>query len=103
MKRVVVVAVAVVVAAGAACSLNPQPFPPDNPDGAVGAADAGKQYDASTFGDGAGETPDATTDGAPVPESEGGADADASDAAVDVTTDAPNDAIDDVALDVGAD
>src|SRR5581483_2983766 len=99
MKRAVVAVVALCVVAAGACSLNPQPFPPDTVDGSVGAADAGKGFDASTFGDGAGENPDAAMDSSPTPESEGGADADASDATSDAIEDAPNDALDDVSPD----
>ncbi|HEX4511978.1 MAG TPA: hypothetical protein VH054_00535, partial [Polyangiaceae bacterium] len=79
--------------AAAACSLNPQPFPPDTPDAAGGANDAGKGYDSSTFGE-AGSTEDAGSDGAPVPELDGGADA-----SEDVTTDAPGDAVADAPAD----
>jgi hypothetical protein len=95
MKRFVIALV--VVAAAASCSLNPQPFPPDNPDGAVTGLDAGKGGDATFGNDAAGTVPDAAEDTAPVPESDGGADA--SDALVD----APNDVIVDVALDVALD
>ena len=97
MKRVLIV---LIVAAAAACSLNPQPFPPDNPDAAVGANDAGKGGDATSFGDAAGGNPDAASDSEPVPQSDGGSDAaDASDALLDAPGDAPVDAIDDVATD----
>ncbi len=97
MKRVFVA----LVLAAAACSLNPQPFPPDSPDAAVGASDAGnKGYDSSTFGE-AGATPDAGSDAAPIPDLDGGSDA--ADASEDVTADAPidapGDAVDDVATD----
>lgn len=98
MKRVLAVLV-VFVAAAAACSLNPQPFPPDNPDGAIAANDAGKGNDATFGDDAAGNIPDSGSDSAPVPQSEGGADADASDARLD----APDDVIEDVALDVSLD
>jgi hypothetical protein len=98
MKRVLVVLVLV----AAACSLNPQPFPPDNPDAALGGKDA-SSADASAFGDGAGTIPDAETDSAPGPESDGGSedasDTDASDALIDVVVDAPNDVVLDVSLD----
>jgi hypothetical protein len=112
MKRGLIALVVVMVAAAGACSLNPQPFPPDNPDGAL-SLDASKGgLDSSTFGDGAGNAPDASEDSAPVPQSEGGADADASedalvdvatDAPIDAPTDAPNDTIDDVTSDVSTD
>ena len=98
MKRRLLVML-VTVAAAAACSLNPQPFPPDNADGAVASSDAGKGNDATFGNDAAGNMPDAGGDAQPTPESEGGADADASDALVD----APADVIDDVSLDVVTD
>ena len=97
MKRVVVL-VAFVMAAAAACSLNPQPFPPDNPDAAQGLTDSGKGNDSSTFGDATGASPDAS-DAEPVPESDGGDAGDASDALLDAPIDSPLDAINDVAID----
>ena len=102
MKRLVCV---LVVLAAAACGLNPQPFPPDNPDAAGGIGDASKGNDATSFGDDAGEGLDAANDSMPVPESDGGADADADAAdASDALIDAPLDAIDDlVVLDVATD
>jgi len=97
MKRVLLLLLAVALAAPAACSLNPQPFPPDNPDGAFGPPDATKQdNDASALGDATGGVPDAGSDGEPVPESDAGDAGDASDALLDVSIDAPLDAIDDV-------
>ena len=78
-----------------ACSLNPQPFPPDNPDAAHGPSDAGKGKDGSFGSDAAGNMPDAETDGEPGPEGDAGTtDADASDALLDVSVDAPEDALD---------
>jgi len=101
MKRVLLVLVVCVVAA--ACSLNPQPFPPDNPDAALGLGDASKGNDSSTFGDATGAAPDAESDSAPPPDTDGGDAGDASDALIDVSIDAPLDAIDDVTLDVSID
>ena len=92
MKRVLFALV--LAAAAAACSLNPQPFPPDNPDGSQSLNDAGKGDDSATFGDATGAIPDAAGDGEPVPESDAGDAGDASDALVD----APLDALDDVEI-----
>lgn len=100
MKRFLIALV--VCAAAAACGLNPQPFPPDNPDGSTTGADAGTK-DASFGNDAEGTVPDASEDSAPVPESDGGADADASDALVDAPSDAIVDVVVDVSLDVGTD
>jgi hypothetical protein len=94
MKRLFVA----LVLAAAACSLNPQPFPPDTPDAALGASDAGKGNDSSTFGE-AGSLEDAGSDSEPPPQADGGS----TDASEDVTTDAPidapGDAVDDVVTD----
>jgi hypothetical protein len=97
MKRVFV---ALVLAAAASCSLNPQPFPPDNPDAALAASDAGKGADSSTFGE-AGAIPDAASEAAPIPDMDSGSDA--ADASDDVTTDAPIDAPSDALNDVATD
>ena|SRR4249920_1127065 len=96
MKRVVLAAL-VLATAAAACSLNPQPFPPDNPDGSLGLTDSGKGNDSSTFGDATGASPDAS-DAEPPPEGDAGDAGDASDALVDAPIDAPLDAIDDVEI-----
>jgi hypothetical protein len=96
MKRVLVALGFSVVAM--ACSLNPQPFPPDNPDAAQGLTDASKGNDGSTFGDATGGVPDSGTDGEPPPESDGGDAGDASDALLDAPIDAPLDAIGDVVI-----
>jgi predicted small lipoprotein YifL len=100
MKRVVMLVAALVLASAAACGLNPQPFPPDNPDAALGAGDASKNNgDSSAFGD-AGSVEDSS----PLPEGDDASDAsDSSDALVDapndVSTDVSVDAIDDVTND----
>jgi hypothetical protein len=82
-----------------ACSLNPQPLPPDNPDASsMGADGAGGGMDG-TFGD-AGTFADAAQPNGN--DAEAGADAagDASeDAASDASTDAPLDSSDDGAAD----
>jgi hypothetical protein len=83
MKRLAFLAFLVVPLMG--CSLNPQPFPPDNPDAAGTGIDSGKgNGDASNFGD-SGGVEDAGSDSAPVPQSDGGGDADASDASEDAS------------------
>ena len=104
MKRVALALLVFLVALAAACALNPQPYPPDNPDAALtGGTDAGNKGndDASTFGEG-GLTEDAATDSAPTPQTDGGTDAsDASDASdANDASDAPSDAPSDVATDV---
>ena len=101
---------AVLVAAGLACSLNPQPYPPGQPDGSVGSFDAGASDGANAFGEGgAGEdtgappTADASTDAssgadaadaesdAPDADTDAADAADASDAETDATGDATGD------------
>ena len=89
MKRLVLLAL-VVTAAAAACTLNPQPFPPDNPDGSVASTDAGKGNDATFGNDAAGNVPDAAQDASPGPESDGGA----GDASVDASVDAADAEVD---------
>ena len=96
MKRVLFALV--VAAAAVACSLNPQPFPPDNPDAAQGLTDASKTNDGSTFGDATGAVPDAESDSEPVPDGDGGDGGDATDALIDAPIDAPLDALDDVTI-----
>jgi hypothetical protein len=86
-------AAAGVALVAAACTLNPQPLPPDNPDGSIGQMDAGSRFG----GEDAGAVPapegaDASTDnvsgnGSPDGGEEGGTTADAS-------TDASEDASD---------
>jgi hypothetical protein len=78
LRVVTLFGVGVAAAAFWACSLNPQPFPPDNADGSADAT--------ATFKDAAGGSPDGTfdNDGA-VPQADAGADASA---------DAANDAAD---------
>jgi len=94
-------AFAIVVAclgAPLACSLNPQPLPPDNPDGSMNAKDgAGGGIDA-TFGD-AGQP----SDGAPTA-ADAEADVDAgTDGAADADADASADAAPDSSPDGAAD
>lgn len=70
-------------ALGVACSLNPQPLPPDNPDAGGLAIDGGtKDATPTGFDSGGG---DASFDAAPPPPGDGGEDAseDASDAETD--------------------
>ncbi len=74
----------------AACSLNPQPFPPDTVDGGsdatlMGAPEAGGGDDSGSFGD-SGKGPDADIDA----ESDAGLDA-AEDASEDASLDARDD------------
>jgi hypothetical protein len=85
----------------AACSLNPQPLPPGNPDGSTVGLDAGKE--GAPFFDDAGGSLDAEVDAQPPPTGDGGADADAgeaSDASEDASLDA-SDAAADAADDAG--
>lgn len=97
MKRFLVALVLAVVVS--ACGLNPQPFPPDNPDAAGGIPDASKNNDDGSFGD-AGVFLEGGGDSAPVPETDGGDDAsDASDA----SSDAPEDVVSDSPSDVVSD
>ena len=103
MKRVYIAIVVALVGAAGACGLNPQPIPPDTNDAALGPSDASKQSNDASPSDAAGGIPDVGTDSEPVPESDAGSDADASDALIDVAVDAPLDAIDDVVLDVTVD
>lgn len=86
--------VAFATCAVAACSLNPQPFPPDNPDGSL-SKDA-----TPAFGDAAGGMPDANgNDGATGLNDDGG-DADAESDAGDASArDGDGDASDDGAAD----
>ena len=94
MKRLTLVALASFVATVAACGLNPQPFPPDNPDGsAVDAAKGGN--DANAFGD-----TGTSADSSPTPETDGGEDVNVSDG--DASTDA-RDAETDADADIDAD
>lgn len=85
MKSRWVICLALVVGVAGACSLNPQPLPPDNPDGSLEAGNVPNDA-TTTFGDsstpgsdsGAGEDASdaASTDGAPSADA-----SDASDAA----------------------
>ena len=99
LRRAVLVAV-FVAGAAIACSLNPQPLPPGQPDGSTTGLDAGKGNDGTGFGDSGGFSPDGESDSAPLPQSDGGendAAEDAGDAAD--AADAGEDAADDGALD----
>ena len=88
-----------------ACSLNPQPLPPDNPDGSMTVTDgAGGGFDGTAFGDagvpmdGAPTATDAEADVA----TDAGAVA-ASDGASDASLDAESDAAPDGAADATSD
>ena len=96
-SRILAAFVCVVACFGVAlaCSLNPQPLPPDSPDGAMTATDgAGGGFDGNAFGDAG-----VPTDGAPT-----ATDAEADvDAATDAGTDAGTDAASDASLDAEPD
>lgn len=66
---------AALAAAGAfvACTLNPQPLPPDDERSTFSPGDAGSNADGGTF-NGDPTTPPTSDAGAPVPHGEGGAD-----------------------------
>ncbi len=97
---------ALVLVTGAfACTLNPQPYPPGQPDGSTGSFDAGASDAATAFGDGGagndtGAPPavDAATEagadaeGVDAEADAGDAEADADDAAIDARDDVTSDA-----------
>ncbi|HEY1956336.1 MAG TPA: hypothetical protein VGH28_12005 [Polyangiaceae bacterium] len=74
----------------AACSLNPQPYPPDTNDGGFGGADATAGDAANAFGDG-GSSEDAALEAEPPPQPDA---SDASDGESDAEGDAQTDASD---------
>ena len=84
----------------AACSLNPQPYPPDTNDGGKGGFDATTSDVANGLGD-SGSVEDAAEETSPPPGSDAGGDAatDAGDAETDAATDAASDAESDAATD----
>jgi hypothetical protein len=106
-----VVALLVVGAVGAACSLNPQPLPPDNgndagfPTGTVGGEDASSgdsasaaSPDAAGGAEGGGARPDGSLEGDGEAQGDGN---DASDAEVDAPADGEADGGEGDALDEG--
>lgn len=104
MSRAKLLGVTLSVAAlglAAACSLNPQPLPPESSADAPTAADGGAKEDGATY--------NGADSGAPGPSDGGGGDTDAAsgdaapDAAPDAPDDAPADAPDDAARDASDD
>ncbi len=93
----IVIVVVVGLSAVIACSLNPQPLPPDNPDGSTTTDAAMTNFGSDSGADGGGADDGASETGSASPD----ASPDASDAASDAedAADAPDGGEEDAAID----